>query len=241
MIKKIGITEMGDVSFELSVFDKLEEANIIITKRLTNELIIKLLQHKEKCILHLTVTGMGGTKIEPLVPPKETMLEKLNDLIIGGFPIKQVVLRIDPIVPTPKGINTAISVIDLFSVIGITRIRYSSLDMYNHVKDRFRDAKIKTPYDTFHASKMSRDFLYNRLSSKCDTLGIDLEACAEFVPEKNKIGCISQKDLDILGIDIELGGSSGQRKGCLCPSNKKELLRKKPSQCVNGCLYCFWK
>lgn len=43
MKNKIGITETCDISFDLGVFDNLEEANIIITKRLTNELINKLL------------------------------------------------------------------------------------------------------------------------------------------------------------------------------------------------------
>ena len=38
---------------------------------------------------------------------------------------------------------------------------------------------------------------------------------------------------------VILMGNKGQRKGCLCPQNKCELLSHK-SQCQHGCLYCYW-
>ena len=40
--QKVGITEASEISFFLDAFDRLYDANIIITKRLTNELIDKL-------------------------------------------------------------------------------------------------------------------------------------------------------------------------------------------------------
>lgn len=64
----VGITETSDVSFHLDVFERLYDANIIITKRLSNSLIHKLLENKEKIILHLTCTGYGSTVLEPFVP-----------------------------------------------------------------------------------------------------------------------------------------------------------------------------
>lgn len=53
----------------------------------------------------------------------------------------------------------------------------------------------------------------------------------------NKIGVTEAGDG---GLDFELSGSSYQRKGCLCPSNKYELLKNK-KQCPHGCLYCYWR
>ena len=38
----VGITESGEVAFNLDVFDNLYNANIIITKRLTDNLIKKI-------------------------------------------------------------------------------------------------------------------------------------------------------------------------------------------------------
>lgn len=238
--QQIGITENGEVAFNLDIFDNLKRANIIITKRLTDNLINKLIEHQDKCILHLTVTGMGGSKLEPFVPTVEETYEKFSQLIDKGFPIQQVVLRIDPIIPTPKGVQTALKVIKLFiNNFNIKRIRWSSLDMYKHVLERFKEENIKPPYETFNANIVKINGLYSILQGICYVNDIDLEACGE---EGYHTPCISQKDLDILQInDIKLIGSAEQRKTCGCPSNKTELIKGKPQRCPNKCLYCFWK
>lgn len=238
--QQIGITENGEVAFNLDIFDNLKRANIIITKRLTDNLIDKLIEHQDKCILHLTVTGMGGSKLEPFVPTLEETYEKFSQLIDKGFPIQQVVLRIDPIIPTPKGVQTALKVIKLFiNNFNIKRIRWSSLDMYKHVLERFKEENIKPPYETFNANIVKINGLYSILQGICYVNDIDLEACGE---EGYHTPCISQKDLDILQInDIKLIGSAEQRKTCGCPSNKTELIKGKPQRCPNKCLYCFWK
>lgn len=238
---RVGITEAGEVAFNLDVFERLYKANIIITKRLTDKLIDKLIEHKDKIILHLTCTGWGGTEIEPMVPTVEQTYDKFCKLIDGGFPVEQVVLRVDPIIPTTVGIEKVQSVFDLFKDSDIKRLRYSVLDMYNHVKDRFNDLSIKLPYDSFHAPMDVRIKVFNFVDGFCRERNIDLEVCGE--PGFNSLSCVSQKDIDILGLtdEIELIGSAEQRKSCGCPANKSELLRKKPQRCSNKCLYCFWK
>ena len=249
--QKVGITEAGEISFNLDVFDRLYDANIIITKRLTNELIDKLVLHKEKCILHLTVTGFGGTKIEPFTPAKEATKNKVADLINKGFPISQIVLRIDPIIPTDKGVETAISVLKEFSEFGIGRVRLSFLDMYKHVKTRFEKEGIEIPsvYKNgdgtvnFHVSLEERQRKLVYLEIKAKEFGYSsVEVCGE--PGIESVSCLSQKDIDILGLTdkIELIGNKGQRNSCSCPSNKTELLKVgKPHRCENKCLYCFWR
>lgn len=241
-MEQVGITESGDIAFDLEAFNNLRKANIIITKRLTNELIDKLIENKNKCILHLTCTGMGGSQIEPFTPPAEQTRKMFDELIKKGFPVEQVVLRIDPVVPTNKGVETALKVIKLFKDSGITRVRYSCLDMYNHVKERFAEHNIKLPYETFHAPLHKRIAVRDMLDAACFMLDFNLEACGE--PDINSIPCISQKDIDILGLtdEIKLEGNAGQRTNCHCPANKVEILTKhKPTRCKNECLYCFWK
>ena len=131
--QRIGVTEAGEVAFNLDVFDRLYSGNIVITKRLTDKLIEKLVGHKDKIILHLTVTGFGGSRIEPFVPRAIDTHKGLTKLLEDGFPASHVVLRVDPIVPTERGINTAIDVIRAFSDLGIKRVRFSFLDNYKHV------------------------------------------------------------------------------------------------------------
>ena len=239
----IGITESSEIAFNLDAFDRLYDGNIIITKRLTNALIGKLLEHSDKIILHLTCTGFGGSVLEPFVPTLETTRKKFGELIDKGFPIEHCVLRIDPCIPTENGIKTMCQVVEAFSDTGIKRVRFSVLDMYEHVKKRFYEKGIKIPYESFHAPFEHRKKLYDILCELGVKYGFEVEACAE--PGIKSISCLSQKDIDILGLadKIKLVGNKGQRSNCGCPSNKRELLQgdSKAKRCSHKCLYCFWK
>ena len=239
----VGITETSDPAFHLEIFDRLYDANIIVTKNLTDKLIEKLIENYDKCIVHCTITGMGGTKIEPFVPTVEQSVKKVKKLIDGGFPVNQIVLRIDPIIPTEKGINTALNVISSFAGLGIERIRMSFLDMYKHVKERFTEQNVRLPYETFHADRETRYKAVDKLETNAYLFGYKIvQLCGE--PDFASNPCISQMDIDILGLTekIKLEGNKEQRSSCSCPKNKKELIvGEKPHQCQHSCLYCFWK
>ena len=226
--QNIGICESTDPSWHLEIFDNLYSGNIIITKRLTDKLIEKLVENKDKCILHFTVTGMGDTKVEPLVPSVEQSFKKFKKLIEDGFPIEHVVLRIDPIVPTERGWKSVEHVLDTFRGSGIKRVRFSVLDMYNHVKERFEAVGIPLPYETFHAPLEKRLEIRDKLVEIGKKDGFEVEACGE--PGIESVSCLSQKDIDILGLTdkIKLEGNKGQRKNCSCPANKTSLYRGKP-------------
>lgn len=237
MNNKIGITERGDASIDFSWVEKLNTVAmaIIITKNVTDKVIDNLLKNKNKIILHATVTGFGGTDIEPFVPKPEESLKQINKLISLGFPKEQIVLRVDPIIPSDKGIETACKVLELFSDTGIERIRYSFIDMYDHVRERFINKNIAVPWESFTAP-ISKRLLAEYALSSFDKV-YNFECCAE--DSENAIGCISEKDTEVLGLGIELEGKANQRKSCLCPGNKTELLSK-AKRCAYKCLYCYW-
>lgn len=72
--------------------------------------------------------------------------------------------------------------------------------------------------------------------------GFDVEVCAE--PGFESVPCLSQKDIDILGLTdkITLIGSAEQRKHCSCPQNKRQLCSYSvENKCKHGCLYCYMK
>ena len=239
---RIGVTEAGEIAYNLDVFDRLYKGNIIITKRLTDKLIEKLIEHKDKIILHLTVTGMGSTRIEPFVPTPQKTLEKLHKLLDGGFTTSHIVLRIDPIVPTRKGVETAMGVLRLFRGLGIKRVRISFLDNYKHVRERFKEIGVELYNGEFHAPLKERLKCLTTIKYCAEECGYEtVGACGE--PGIDSIPCLSQKDIDILDLtdEIVLEGSAEQRKSCGCPANKSELLRVKPHRCENKCLYCYWR
>ena len=169
--------------------------------------------------------------------------KKLIELLDKGFPISHVVLRVDPIVPTEKGIETALGVITAFSGLGIKRLRFSFLDNYKHVKKRFKEEGIKELYGgEFHAPLQLRKEYAAKIEEVAHDGGFEsVEACGE--PGIESISCLSQRDIDILGLTdkITLEGSAEQREGCGCPANKSELLRLRPHRCEHKCLYCYWR
>lgn len=240
----IGITETSDPCFHLDLFDNLYNANIIITKNLTNQLIEKLVENKDKCILHMTVTGFGGSKIEPFVPKPEKNLTQVHTLINKGFPVEQIVLRIDPIMVTQKGTDTALGVLEMFKDSGIKRVRISFMDMYNHTKERFKENNISLPYETFHANESIRKHVFKILSTEALEMGYAIiQTCGE--PGFENTPCISQMDIDILGLtdSIILEGKKEQRASCGCPANKRQLIswEKSKIKCGHNCLYCYMK
>jgi DNA repair photolyase len=247
-MSRFGITERGDAGRNLSWVDKMGTVDmaVLITKTPTPEFLEAAKQFKDKAIIHLTCTGWGGTAIEPNVFAPKEVLKAGKVLRAAGFDLDQIVLRLDPIILTENwtGWREA-RVLEMFQEV-TQRCRFSFLDMYPHVKERFRAAGFKLPHDSFEAP---RDWRYKAFKV-LDRFNYSYELCAETVLEKSRwadwehdfteAGCISEFDPYVLGMNnLDVGGSSGQRRGCLCPAGKTELLDW--SKCPNGCLYCYWK
>ena len=233
---KIGVTERGDAGLDFSWIDKLYSANIIISKNLNDTLIDNLIKNKDKIIFHMTCTGYGNTILEPNVPNVLYNRKQIDKLIDLGFPVKQIVLRIDPIIPTDKGMSTVELILNMFKDSNIKRVRFSFLEVYSHIKPRFIKAGLSLPYNNFVAPLNMRVKAIRIL--KLWQYDYEFESCAEDTPYQ--LGCVSQKDLDILGLTEHIKVSGYQRKGCLCANNKTELLNNK-YKCTHGCLYCYWK
>jgi len=242
---KIGVTERGDPSIDYTWVTKIDTVDgaVIISKNLTGKLIKNLLAMKEKVILHLSCTGYGGTVVEPNILGPETQLNQAKALVNAGFPITHIVVRVDPIIPSAKGLIRAKSVIGMFAKEGFTRFRVSLLDAYPHVRERFAKAGLPLPYGTSFSPSENQFKEANTMLAEVKAAypAIVIESCAEGrLTEAIAIGCISYKDLGILGLSSEEVDEKGyQRNGCLCCSAKTELLKEK-HQCPYKCLYCYW-
>ena len=230
------VTERGELAYQLKrandvlkVKYRSGDALLAISKNADNEKLHEfLLQHQAYTIFHATITGFGGSMAEPGAPKYQDALQGIQTLIDKGFPAEQIVLRIDPIIPTDKGINLAKVVLQQCPE-NIQRIRFSFIDGYKNIKGYL-------PWNSFHAPQEQQmkamEMLYELQGNR------SLEACGE--PQlKENMGCISPKDYEILGLPVPAPSLKGQRKGCLCLGNKQEILTK-PQKCPNGCIYCYY-
>ena len=244
MSLKIGVTERGDPSIDMSWVSKMDkvDAAIIITTNLSDAVIDAAMPFFDKLKFHVTCTGYGGTVVERNTPQPVKQLQQALKLVNRGFPKNRIVIRVDPIIPTEAGIERAKGVITMFAGMGFESFRVSIIDMYPHVRDRFREKKLPLPYGENFAPSKAQVAAVDEMLGATKTLfpNIVIESCAETLANADAVGCVSAKDADAFG--ITLGNSSGgyQRKGCLCCSAKTELLSSK-QQCPYGCLYCYWR
>lgn len=245
----VGITELSDPSTNDSWIARLKpKMNIIVTKNIA-PIIPILLQNKHRIILHATCTGLGKTYWEPDAPLASDQLGAIRHLISLGFPVRQIVGRLDPVILGDKEQQVQDVVIDYFAQLGIKRLRYSFLDQYPAVKQRMHKQDIPTAMGfTYSLSEMQQ--YAGRLVEKWGS-SFHLESCAE--NNMHQQGCISQMDIDALIanaqltganvqnlMNLQLIGSKSSRRYCQCPLNKFELMRAVPGQCPMHCLYCYW-
>lgn len=253
---KIGITERGDAARDLSWTNTLNsyDGAILITKTITTDFAHAVLNAKKPLIVHCTCTGYGGTELEPNVFDYKTQLNSMKHLIDAGFSKHNVVLRIDPIFPTQKGLRNAANVLEYFLTLntGVTRVRFSIVDEYRHVRERFAAKGWGPVYQNGKPSQAQLDGVLQLL----ETYHRDhlfFESCAEHMLAQRaeelgkrylfeEVGCISREDLFLMGFENiqKFGINPQQRTGCRCLSCKSEMLsNKKP--CPNGCIYCYWR
>jgi len=251
-MKYIGATETFDPAFVKDWDQHLKEANLIISKRLTDDMIQKLVKNKDKIIFHHTVTGFGGSVYEPGVQPYWHEATQASKLLQLGFPATQYVLRVDPVIPTNRrNIELVREVLTYWieqvlkpNDVTKLRCRISIIDQYSHVAKRFMDAGMQIPWYGFHAPKEAFKVVAELISGF--TSEYDFESCAELgfsgYDWINQKGCANLDDVLLLGLnpdDYEFP-EQNQRAQCRCLA-KKQILKVKPGRCSHKCIYCYWK
>lgn len=200
-------------------------------------------------VVHCTCTGWGHTRMEPNVPDYKQQLAQMKKLIESGFPASRMVLRIDPIFPTEKGVKRVSEMLNYYHSLGLPeneiRYRISIVDEYPHVRERYKKLGFTPMYGgSFYPSEDQRNLVGNALSE----YPYQFDTCAEDIlaykfPATFRIkGCISTEDLQIMGIkyDGTFPENPQGRNGCHCLACKTELLTPR-KKCPHNCLYCFWK
>lgn len=114
----------GDPTANYGWVSKLTDINIIRTKKLTDEFINVCLTNKDKIFLHVEISGMGKTLFEPNIPSVKSTFDSLAKLINSGFPQKQILVVVSPILQNENGLKALKLLLRVFTEFKPLRLRF---------------------------------------------------------------------------------------------------------------------
>lgn len=216
---------------------------VLWTKNPTNLLAhdaLRQVSRRYALYIHFTITGMGGTILEPNVPPWREMTSLLGDLVEFVRNPARIRIRFDPIVHLRLADGTTFCNLDDFDSIaaevqrhGIADFSISWMDAYKKVVSRLRKhdvADIPISNDEYKNE-------LNLIKGKASQYSIRLHGCC--VPGMPVSRCIDGELLSRLHPDklpCSTGKAKGQRAACGC-TESFDIGWYNP--CPHGCLYCY--
>ena len=191
----------------------------------------------DQLFLHFSITGMGGSLLEPNIPTTDESLALLPELIeLTGSP-DRISVRFDPIVNLHVGdtkytnLRQFPTVAAAMAAVGIARATTSWMTYYKKVARRF------APYQIDLAEfdwQRQADFVLD----ECSRHGLQLHACCvEGLPTSRCIDGPVLQALHPKGERCSQAKATGQRPRCGCTASKD--LGWYGHVCGGGCLYCY--
>jgi DNA repair photolyase len=232
------IEEIGKENIHTLVLWTKNPLNIFKNKPLR-----KYLKTIDQLYLLLTVTGLGGTPLEPKAPQTDMVLKSLPDLVdFLGSPLR-LALRYDPLIQVVYDKKNHLTNIDptifqhilnFLKPLGVKRVITSYVTLYPKVKKRLSKYNFQT---IEHPIKEIEDFILEKMTPQVEKLGIEVSTCV--LPEITSKGCIDGKTLIELHPQKELCSlvkDKTQRISCHCT---KSVDIGRWFSCYHGCLYCY--
>jgi len=207
---------------------------------LNNTELHRQLSRYDQCVIHVTVTGMGGTFLEPGILSAEKNLNRLTGLIRLVQDPARLCVRFDPIVHLkfPDGHNY--TNLELFPKIAeicknndISKIKVSWMSWYPKVVTRLNKRNISPIQISQSRWKQEADWIQKQAKK----IGVSVSGCC--VPGWPVSACIDGKQLTEMHPNKTPASSakaSGQRLYCGC-TKSWDIGWYYP--CPGGCLYCY--
>jgi len=198
----------------------------------------------ENPFVHLTLTGLGGSDLEPRVPPTAAVLRWLDPLIdaLRGQP-ERILWRFDPVL---HGWMSLEGFAELAATLGGRGIRTCIFSFPSALSLK---GALDPQYQRFGLRRWSRAEkreMALRLAEVAQKHGIELEACNQPQVVLDSGGavraaaCISAdraQRLHPTGRTLELPKDPGQRRHCNCSLSHD--IGRYQDRCRSGCAYCY--
>jgi len=201
------------------------------------------LEELDHIYILLTVTGLGGTPLEPFAPDTEEVFGQLPQIIdFIGSP-QRLAIRYDPLIDAlHKGkrhisninMNLFEEILEKASSLGIKRIIVSYVTLYKKVIERLKRNEFAI---VDHKIEEITDFIKNKMKPRVEKLGMELSTCV--LPDLTTKGCIDGNTLSLLHPKQEPCSKAkdrSQRQTCHCT---KSYDIGQWFSCYHNCLYCY--
>ncbi|MGB2698391.1 MAG: DUF1848 family protein [Candidatus Zixiibacteriota bacterium] len=236
MLQKL--KEVGEANIHTLVIWTKDPKNLFEHKNLR-----KSLNKIDQIYVLLTITGLGGTPLEPKAPTIDKVLPQLNQVAdFVGSP-QRIAIRYDPLIDlyyqekthlTNIEIGLFIDILRAISAVGIKRIIISYVTFYPKVIKRLKQYNFKI---VDHPISEIKSFIRNKMMPMARNFDINLSTCV--FPDLTTTGCIDGRILSELHPQKEpcsLAKDPSQRPTCHCTRSTDigEWF-----SCYHGCLYCY--
>jgi len=196
--------------------------------------------------LHFTITGLGGTAVEPGAPPTDQALAQLPGLAaLAGDP-RRVSVRFDPVVFWSDGGTVRTNLGEFPSIaaaaagVGLKDIRTSFAQWYGKAKRRAAACRLAFVDPSGEAKRANAAGLARIAAAH----GLVLHACSQpalaGVPGIVASACIDGALLGSLHPrreKVSQRKDRSQRPDCLCTESKD--IGSYTQACPHGCVYCY--
>ncbi|MGQ9532338.1 MAG: DUF1848 family protein [Desulfotomaculales bacterium] len=193
----------------------------------------------DQVYFHVTVTGLGGTDLEPGVPPPEVVWKELPALVeLAGHPAR-VRLRPDPLVKVARrgavitNVGDAQAIVRAGAGIGLSHFSTSFMAHYPRVVRRL----LRAGFEPLDFGPEERAGAVARLRAAAGP-GAKVDLCC--VPGFPVSRCIDGEllaELHPRGERCRSDKAAGQREHCGCTHSLD--LGWYGLSCPSGCLYCY--
>ena len=205
-----------------------------------------LLASYDQIYLHVTVTGLGGSPIEPGAPTPEEALAQLPALVaLSGRP-ERISLRFDPLLFWRDG-GAVKSNLRFFGRIAEAAARCGVRNIRMSFAEWYPKARKRSSVRAFERVEPSDDEKKDRAAALAVEAGkwdLTLFACCQpFLTDAEGIrpsACVDGRLLEALHPFREPAShrkDASQRAGCLCTESRD--IGSYTQVCPHGCVYCY--
>jgi len=207
---------------------------------LNNQRLRNTLASYRQLYVHLTITGLGGSVLEPHIPPWQKVAGMLAGLVAFTGDARRVSWRFDPIIRAEEE-GKLLSNREMFPAIirevskaGIPLCRTSWVEPYAKVQRRCAKRGVTL---NLHSLEERQEHA-RELSRIAKDHGMDMQFCS--MNNFPRSSCINGELLTELhpdGLSCSHARAKGQRPLCGC--TKSIDIGWYSQKCPHGCLYCY--